>query len=80
MEEELLWSQSTDERRLNESTRLCAIVILLVMRQSAVSKSVGDALTINILLSHTRNHLGYVNFVTLTAAPYHGKQTIFIGE
>ena len=80
MEEELLWSQSTDERRFNESTRLCTVVILLVVRQRAVRETVGNALTINILLSYTRNHLGYVNFVTLTAAPHHGKQTIFIGE
>ena len=80
MEEELLWSQATNERRLNEATRLRAIVILLVVRQRSVSESVRNALTFRRLLPYTRHHLRNVDCRALGARAHHGYKTILISE
>ena len=65
VEEELRRRQSSDERVLNEPARLCAVIVLLKMRESAVLKAIRDTLALNVLLANTRNHLRDVNRPTL---------------
>ena len=80
MEEELSGRQAVNEGVLNEATCLSAVIILLKMGQSAVLKAIRNALTLNILLAHTSNHLGNVNRTTLGAGTNHGRHTILIRQ
>ena len=80
MEEELLRRQALNETVLDESTRLRAVIVLLIVRQRTVREPIGNTATLGRLLPHTRHHLRNINRGPLRSRTHHRHQTVLIGQ
>ena len=80
VEEELLRRQTLNEAALHEAARLGTVIILLEMRQRAVRETIGNALAIRCLLTHTGHHLRDVDHTALRSRTHHRHQAILIRQ
>ena len=71
VEKELLRSQTTQIRVLDETTRLGTEIILAKVRQCSAFETVRNTFSFYVLLSYTRNHLRNVQERTLRTGRHH---------
>ena len=71
VEKEFLGTQATKVRVFDKASTFGAKIVLGKVRERSATKAVRNTLTLNVLLSHTRNNLRNVNEGTFTASCDH---------
>ena len=80
VEEELCRLQTGNEAALNESSRLCAVIISRKVGKRAILQSILNSATCNKLLAKKTHHLCDVDIRTFGSRNYHLVHTVLGGK